>query len=109
WRTIRRARAVTLRCRLDVAGRCRATATVSRAVARRLRLKIGARAAALTVGTRSTTVRRGRFSTLRIVLTRRIRAAFARSRRSIPLRLRVTGTASGRRAASVTRSFTIRR
>ena len=110
WRAIRKAKAVRLRCSLDVPGACDASATVTRSVAKRLRLKLGKRAQTLRVGAGQVTIARGGTATrLKIALGRKARRAIGRARRRVKLTLTVTGSAPGRGSTTLTRRFTIRR
>ena len=110
WKAIRKAKAVALRCTLDVPGRCAATVTISRATAKRLHLRIGRKAKTLKVGAGKATAKKGRVGyKVKVKLTAKIRAAIARTRRDVPLTLAVTGGATGRTSATLTKKLTIRR
>lgn len=110
WKKIRKAKAVTLRCSLDVPGRCRAVATVTRKVAVRLGLKIGKRKKTLQVGVGTATVTRGGTAyAVKVTLTRKARAAIAKATRKVPITLIVTGSATGRLPATLAKKLTIRR
>ncbi len=110
WRAIRKAKAVKLRCTLDVAGGCKARATVTRSLAERLRLELDDRARTLRVGRGSVTIASGgRATRLEVALGRRVRRAIGRTRRRVALTLKVTGSAPGRASTTLTRRLTIRR
>jgi len=110
WKTIRKARAVALRCTLDVPGRCASTVTISRATAKRLHLRIGRKAKTLKVGSGKATAKKGRVGyKVKVKLTAKARAAIARTRRDVPLTLSITGSATGRTSATLTKKLTIRR
>ncbi len=100
WRSIRRAKAVKLRCSLDVPGTCAVTARLKRATAKRLGLarRVGRRSAAIS-----------RQTTIKVRLSRKVRRAIGRTRRRVALTLTVTGTAPGRTPATLTRKLTIKR
>jgi hypothetical protein len=110
WRAIRKRGAVRLRCTLDGAGTCAAEATISRRLAKRLRLRIGPRAKARRVGRGTVGIERGDYATrLDVPLGRKVRRAIGRTRRRVVFRLVVTGSAPGRAPATLTKAMTVRR
>ncbi len=110
WRAIRKRGALRLRCTLDGAGACAAKATVSRRLAKRLRLRIGPRAKTRRVGRGTVAIARGDHATrLELPLGRKVRRAIGRTRRSVVFRLVVTGSAPGRTPATLTKALTVRR
>ncbi|MEX2107730.1 MAG: PKD domain-containing protein [Solirubrobacterales bacterium] len=109
WKKIQKARAIKLRCKLDVAGTCSVKATVSAAVARRLGLKVARRARALKVGQGSAKVAAGKFKVVRVVLTPISRTGIDAATKPVPISLAVTGTASGREPATLSRKLKVRR
>jgi hypothetical protein len=110
WPTIRKRRAVRLRCTLDVAGACAAKATISRRLAERLGLRIGPRAKARRVGRGTVAItREDRATRLDVPLGRKVRRAIGRTHRRVVFRLVVTGSAPGRTPATLTRAMTVRR
>jgi Ca2+-binding RTX toxin-like protein len=88
---IGRARAIRLACRLPRAGRCTVRATISRATARRLHLKLRRGAKSFVLGTGHRTLRRAGTGRLTLRLSRRSARALRRTRR-----LRVTFTVTAR-------------
>jgi PKD repeat protein len=109
WRAIRKRRAVRLLCTLDGGGACAAKATISRRLAKRLRLRIGPRAKALRVGRGTVAIARGDHATrLDVPLGRKVRRAIGRTRRRVVLRLIVTGSAPGRTSATLTKAMKVR-
>jgi hypothetical protein len=109
WKQVKRARAIGARCLLEPAGSCTATLTVSRAVAKRLQLKIAKRARTLRVGSGKAEVGKRKVAALRIGLAREVRTAIGVATRDVPLTLRVTGRATGFDPVTVTKKLTIRR
>jgi len=92
WAMIRRARAVLVKCRLDVAGRCAGKAKLNgRAAGRKGSVKAPAR----------------RFALLRLKLSARTLGLIAEASAPVRLKLAVTATAPGRTAAATTRTLRI--
>ena len=107
WKAIAKAKAVKLECGLDAAGSCRASASLSGSVAKRLGLSAGKR---VKVGSGSVAIpRAGRLAVLTVKLTAKARAAIAAATRNVPLQLEITGSAPGRVKAAKTRTLTIKR
>lgn len=110
WKAIAKARAVKLRCSLDVAGACKATAKVTGAVAERLGLARGKGKKPVQIGSGSVqSTRANHLTTLKVKLKRKVLAAIRRARKNVPVKLAVTGSAPGRRSATLTRTLTIKR
>lgn len=110
WKAIDKAKAVRLSCSLDVAGVCAATATVTRAVAARIGLKVAGRAKTLRVGSGTAQIAGGdRVTNLKVKLTSKARIAIAAAKQDVPLALAIAGSAPKRTSATLTRKFTIKR
>ena len=110
WKKILKAKAVKLRCSLDVPGACSVKATVTRAVAKHLGLKLGKGARAATVGSGSVALKGGdEPGTLKAKLTGRARKAIGTAAKPVPVVLTVTGSAPGRESATLSRTLRIKR
>jgi PKD domain len=110
WKQIGKAKAIKLRCSLDRAGSCRAKASVAKGVARRLGLKAGKKAKAVSVGKGSVKVpRAGATEVLLVRLTAKARKAIAKATSKVKVALAVTGSAGGFEPSSLRRSLSIRR
>jgi hypothetical protein len=110
WKKIKKAKAVSLRCTMDAIGECKAVATVSRTVAKRLGLKVKRPARTLRIGSGSTEIESaGHATKLRVRLTRKARAAIGKASRNVPLKLAVTGSAPERLPATLVQKLKIRR
>jgi hypothetical protein len=110
WKKIEKAKAIKLRCGLDVAGTCSVTATVTRQVAKRLGLKLGRGAKTATVGSGSVAAKGGdEPGTLKAKLTGKARKAIDGATRTVPIVLRVTGSAAGSESATLSRTLKVKR
>jgi hypothetical protein len=110
WNAIKKAKAVKLQCSLDASGTCSATATLTRAVAGRLGLKLRKQATTLQIGSGSAPVTAGgRATNVKVKLTSKARRAIDRSKQGVPLVLTVEGSAPGFTSANLTRPFKIKR
>ncbi|MEV4421230.1 hypothetical protein AB0L40_14790 [Patulibacter sp. NPDC049589] len=96
-RDLRRTGAIRARCTLDVAGACATVATVDRATAKRLRLKLGRKATTATVGSGRATLKAAGTRTVSVRLTRAARKALRSARGTVRIRLSTTATAKNRR------------
>ena len=112
WKAIAKAKAIKVLCSLKPAGTCKASATVTKAVAKRLGLKVAKRAKTVKVGSGSVRVTKaGKLTGLKLKLTAKARAAIAKANRSVLLTLTIIGSASasGYETATLTRHLTIPR
>jgi hypothetical protein len=96
WEKQAKARAVRVRCKLDVAGSCAVAATVSKAVAKRLGLVVPKGKKTLRVGSGKVSTTANRFAPVKVKLTAKALAAIAASPKPVPLALAVTATAADR-------------
>lgn len=94
WAKIAAAKALKLRCKLDVSGTCSVTASVGAGVAKRLGLK-GRPGKPVTIGRGSAQVRGGRFATVKVKLKSAALTAIAAASRPVPVSFAVKGTAGG--------------
>jgi hypothetical protein len=110
WKTIAKAKEIKLRCTLDAIGACKATASVSGAVAKRLGLKLPRRGKALPVGSGTTQIAQaGRATKLKVQLKSKVLTAIAKAKQDVLLALAITGSAAGRASTTLNRKFTIQR
>ncbi|MDX6609132.1 MAG: hypothetical protein QOF85_1057 [Solirubrobacterales bacterium] len=110
WKSIRKARAVKLKCSLDAVGTCSATATVKRSVAERLGLELAKRAKTLRIGGGAVQVdRSGRVVNLKVRLTSKASGAIDKATQSVPVTLTVDGSAQGLTSTTLSRQFKIQR
>ncbi|MBS1679683.1 MAG: PKD domain-containing protein [Actinobacteria bacterium] len=96
WEKQAKARAVRVRCKLDVAGRCAVVATIGKAVAKGLGLPVPKGKKPLRVGSGKASTRANRFARVKVKLTAQALAAIAASPKPVPLALAVTATAADR-------------
>ena len=110
WRAIAKAKGVKLKCGLDLAGSCQATATLARGVAKRLGLAIGKRASGLRIGAGTARVPRAGVSVdLVVKLSGKARKAIAKATRKVPIKLAISGSAAGRLPATRNKTLTVKR
>jgi PKD repeat protein len=110
WKKIKKARAIRLLCGLDVAGTCSVKASVTRAVAKRLGLKVGKGEKTANVGSGSVAVRAGdEPGTLKAKLSAKARAAIEIATKPVPIVLTVTGSAPGSEPATLSRTLRVKR
>jgi hypothetical protein len=109
WKQIAKAKAIKLRCKLDVAGTCAAKASVGAGVAKRIGLKAGKRQKQVGVGKGSVQAKAGKFAVVKVALTAKALAAIAAATKPVPVSLAVTGSAPGNDPASLTRKLKISR
>lgn len=109
WKQIAKAKAIKLRCKLDVAGTCAAKASVGAGVAKRIGLKAGKRQKQVGVGKGSVQAKAGKFAVVKVALTAKALAAIAAAAKPVPVSLAVTGSAPGNDPASLTRKLKISR
>jgi PKD repeat protein len=109
WEKINKAGAIKLRCQLDAKGTCAVKATVSAAVAKRLGLDVAKRAKSVKVGKGSAAVLAGKLKVVKVRLASTSRTGIDAATKPVPISLAVTGTASGREAATLSRRLKIRR
>lgn len=109
WKQIAKAKAIKLRCRLDVAGTCAAKATVTASVAKRIGLNVGKRQKLVAVGKGFAKVRAGLFAVVRVALTPKALTAIEAATKPVPVWLAVTGSATGSDPTSLTRRLKISR
>ncbi|MCK9248662.1 MAG: hypothetical protein M0P31_06760 [Solirubrobacteraceae bacterium] len=107
---VRRRGVLRVTCASTPVGRCSARATVTRAQARRLRLRVRGERRTVQVGRGSVrTTRAGSGRTIKVRLKQSARRAIGRSRRTVRVRVRVTVGAPGHRSRVVTRTVRVRR
>lgn len=109
WKKIAKAKAIKLRCRLDVDGTCAATATVLKGAARRLGLKAGKKAKSVTIGRGTGKIGAGQFGTVKVKLTAKARKAIDAAIEKVPVTIAVTGSAPSRVAATKNLKLGIKR
>jgi hypothetical protein len=110
WKKVLRAKAIKLRCGLDVTGTCSATATVTRQVAKRLGLKPGKGAKGAGIGSGSIALTGGdEPGTLKVKLTGKARAAIDAATKSVQIAVAVTGSAPGSESATLSRKLKVKR
>lgn len=110
WKAIAKAKGIRLRCTLDAIGACKATASVSRAVAKRLGLKFPSREKTLPAGSGTAQIARaGRATNLTVQLKSKVLTAITKAKQDVPLALAITGSAAGRASMTLNRKFTIPR
>jgi PKD repeat protein len=109
WKQIAKAKAIKLRCKLDVAGTCAAKATVAAAVAKRIGLNVGKHQKPVAVGKGFAKAKAGKFAVVKVALTPKALAAIEAARKPVPIALAVTGSAAGNDPASLTRRLKISR
>ncbi|MBS1845986.1 MAG: PKD domain-containing protein [Actinobacteria bacterium] len=107
WEKQAKARAVQVRCKLDVAGRCAVVATVSKDVAKGLGLAVPKGKAPLRLGSGKASAKANRFAVVKVKLTAKALAAIAASPKPVPLALVVTATATNRDPAARTLRLTL--
>jgi hypothetical protein len=95
WKQIAKAKAIKLRCKLDVAGTCAAKATVSAAVAKRIGLNVGKKQKQVAVGKSFTQVKADKVAVVKVALTSKALAAIAAATKPVPVAVAVTGSAPG--------------
>jgi PKD repeat protein len=95
WRKIQKAKAIKLRCKLDVNGTCAAKASVASGVAKRLGLKPAKGVKTATVGRGSAKARAGQLEIVKVRLTAKALTAIDGAIKPVPIVLEVTGSASG--------------
>ncbi len=103
---IAKAKAIKIKCKLDVAGTCRAQATLAAGVARRLGLAAGKGRKPVKLGGGSVQATAGKFAVVKVKLggkAAKIGAASAK----VPIKLLVTGSAPGRDSAQATRKLVV--
>jgi hypothetical protein len=109
WKKILKAKAIKLRCGLDATGTCGVKASVTAAVAKRIGLKAGRRAKTIGVGSGSAQVAGGKIAVVKVKLTGKARAAIGAATKPVPVALAVTGSATGRESATLSRKLKIKR
>jgi secreted trypsin-like serine protease len=107
--TVRRSGALTASCTLSAAGRCRLTATISAAQARRLGLAVARGHTAVTIGSGSATVRRAGTVTVTLRLTAAAKRALGRVRGSVTVRLAAVATGGDGRSTTASKTALLRR
>ncbi|WP_051471030.1 hypothetical protein [Patulibacter minatonensis] len=96
-------------CTLDVAGACATTATVPKATARKLGLRVPKKASTVTVGSGKVTLKTAGTGTVPVKLTTKARKALRSSKRAVRIRLRTSATGTGRGAKVVVSYVTVKR
>jgi hypothetical protein len=110
WKKIKRARAISMLCGLNLAGTCSVTATVTRQVAKRLGLKLAKGAKTAIVGSGAIVVRGGdEPGTLKAKLTGKARRAIDAATKAVPIVLAVSGSAAGSEPEILSRTLRIKR
>jgi PKD repeat protein len=107
WEKQAKARAVQVRCRLDVAGRCAVVATVTKTVAKGLGLVVPKGPKPVRIGSGKVSTKADRLALVKVQLTPKALAAIATSPKPVPLALAVTATAPGREPAGRTLRLTL--
>ncbi|OJU81154.1 MAG: hypothetical protein BGO11_16095 [Solirubrobacterales bacterium 70-9] len=106
WEKQAKAKAVRIRCKLDVAGRCAVVATVTKSVAKALGLAVP-KGKPLRVGSGKASATANRFARVQVKLTAKALGAIAASPKPVPLVLTVTATAADRGPARRTLRLTL--
>ena len=112
WNQLAKAKAIKLRCKLDVTGSCKAQATVTPAVARKIGLATGKGAKPKPVKIGSGSVKAtsaNRWVVLAVKLTGKARSKLAAATANVPIRLAITASAPRRVPARVTKMFVVHR
>lgn len=109
WKQIAKAKAIKLRCRLDVDGTCAAKASLRAGVAKRIGLNVGKGRKQVATGKGLAAAKAGRFAVVKVRLTGKALAAVAAATKPVPVTIAVTGSAGGSDPASLTRRLTISR
>jgi hypothetical protein len=108
WEKQAMAKAVRVRCKLDLTGRCAAVATVTKAVAKQLGLPLPKRKGPVRIGSGKAAATANRFTVVIVKLGAKPLAAITASPKPIPLAIAVTATAPGRAPAAKTVRTTLR-
>jgi PKD repeat protein len=107
WEKQAKAKAVRVRCKLDVAGRCAVVATIGKPLAKSLGLTVPKGKKTLRVGSGKATAKANRFAQVKVKLTAKALAAIAASQIPVPLALAVTATAADHDPATRTLRLTL--
>jgi hypothetical protein len=108
WAKQAKAKAVKVRCKLDIDGTCAGVATVTKSVAKRLGLPVPKGRKPVAIGRGSARVAAGRFAVVKVRLNAKALAAIAASVQSVPVTIALEGSATGSDPGSATRSLTLR-
>jgi PKD domain-containing protein len=95
WAKQAKAQAIQVRCKLDVAGTCTAVATVTRAVAKKLGLKLPKGRKPVRIGSGKASVAANRLAVVKVELTTKALTAIAASTQPVPVTFALEGTAAG--------------
>jgi PKD domain len=108
WKAISRARAIKVKCGLDVSGSCAIAARLSAGTAKRLGLATkGARR--LNIGSGSLSIPAQGTATVKVKLTKKALKAIGAARDDLSVALSATGSAPEHRDATVTKKLKIKR
>jgi PKD repeat protein len=109
WSKIAAAKAIKLRCKLDVAGTCAAKADLSAAVAKRIGLAVGKGRKEIVVGKGFADVSAGRFAVVLVKLTPKALTAIGAADKPVPVTLAVSASAPGSNPAAAAPRLKIQR
>jgi PKD repeat protein len=109
WQKIEKAKAIKLRCKLDVAGTCAAKASIGAPVAKRIGLKVGKGQKQVAVGKGFAQAKAGQLTVVKVKLTGRSLGAIAAAIEPVAVTIAVTGSAAGSDSANLTSRLKIPR
>ena len=108
WTKQAKAKAISVRCELDVAGTCAAVATVTKSVAKRLGLPLPKGMKPIRIGRGSAPATANRFAVVKVKLNAQTLAAVPASAKPVPVAIALTGTAPGDDPRTASRHLTLR-